>query len=141
MSSENPYQSPNLASDESSRHGEAGSNDWKSWAPGQTRLVKEVAANMTSQERRATMWRSAGYGLWCALSCGAPAGLLTIWFSPLEIALPPWIVIAAFGLVMAHVAFLPIWIRMQRRFLCETDWARSRRLKPEDMRLFPFLFR
>ena len=62
-------------------------------------------------------------------------------FSPVEIPIAPWQVVVAFALVIAHVAFLPIWLRWQRQFFCDTQWARSQSLRPEELRLFSFLWR
>lgn len=88
---------------------------------------------MTGAEKAEAMCRGGLYGIWVAVTFGIPLSLILIAQSPLLLAL-------AAALVVIHVVCIPIWQKMQRRFLCSTVWAREHGIDPDRLRMFAFRF-
>lgn len=105
--------------------------NWKTWSPFQSPAVREICAHMTDGERRKVSSRGGFYGLWVAGTFAMPLSFAIVERSLL------FIVIAAV-LAAIHIACIPIWQKMQRRFLCSTAWARERGITPDRLRMFAF---
>jgi hypothetical protein len=100
------------------------------WSPFQSLEVREICRHMTSAELDRAVNRSMAYGVWVFVSVVVPFRVFTnssAW----------WAWGAAGLLLVGHVAFLPAWVRSNRRFLLSTEWARSQGY-PKDLRLFQF---
>ena len=99
------------------------------WSPFQSPEVRDICAHMTEAEKATASRRGAIYGLWCAATLAVPFAL--------AISQRSWsIVLLAAVLIAVHVACLPVWFRMQRRFLCSTAWARECGISPDTLALF-----
>jgi hypothetical protein len=105
--------------------------DWQTYSPFQSPEVRDICRNMTGAERSEVSRLGALYGVWVGLTFGAPLGLAFGYRSE------PFVAIAA-AMVTVHLAWLPLWQRRQRRFLCSTAWARERGFTPGRLRLFSF---
>ena len=46
--------------------------DWKSWAPFQSKISREICDHMTVEEKKELAARSGKYGVWCALTFAIP---------------------------------------------------------------------
>lgn len=98
-------------------------------SPFQSPEVRDICAHMTEAEKAAASRRGGFYGLWCAATLAGPLSL--------AISQRSWpVVLMAAVLIAMHVACLPVWFRMQRRFLCSTAWARERGIAPDQLALF-----
>ncbi len=102
---------------------------WKTWSPFQSASTREICDHMTLAEKSAVTTRGMGYGVWTAISAAIPISLVVMKPTTLTLSL-------ALPLVAAHLFFIPIWQRKQREFLCQTTWAKSKGIRPEDLRLF-----
>lgn len=104
--------------------------DVATWSPFQSEQVREICAQMTSEERSQTAGRAALYGVWVFASVVAPVGIAAR-------IQDPWAWVLAAGVVVVHIAFIPVWQRRTRDFLRSTQWARERGL-PADLKLFQY---
>lgn len=102
------------------------SYDWKFWSPAQTPLVREICAHMTGPEKRESMHRAILFGLWNAATFMGPFFVIMHLPSPLG-----WIYGVA--ILIVGLAFHGLLHKMQRDFLCSTDWARIRGIKPHQL--------
>jgi hypothetical protein len=105
--------------------------DWKTWSPFQSPEVRDICAHMTDAEKAELSRRSGFYGAWCAATVGIPSSLAIVGRSQ-------WLVVLAAGLVAIHIACVPVWQRMQRRFLCSTAWADEHGITPDRLKMFVF---
>ncbi len=121
--------SPAGASSEA-KPGSVPSPDPITWSPFQSPAVTEICAHMTDSEKLETTRRAARWGIWSAISSFG-------FMIPVLAAPHLWWYFLAFYIVLQAVA-VPIWLGMQRQWLCSTEWARSRNLKPEELSLFSF---
>jgi len=86
---------------------------------------------MTDTEKAEASRRGGSYGLWVAATFAIPLSFAIVERSQL-------LMVIAAVLVVIHIACIPIWRKMQRRFLCSTAWARERGITPEQLRTFGF---
>lgn len=105
--------------------------DPKTWSPFQSPQTREILAHMTESEKSRAAWRGAFYGVWCA-------GTVALPLSYVFLGQEPWVTYGAAELVVIHLVCIPIWTKMQRRFLCSTAWARAQGIRPERLVLFSF---
>lgn len=105
--------------------------NWKTWSPFQSPEVREICSHMTDAEKAEVARRGGFYGFWVAATFAVPLSFAIIERSLL------FIVVAAV-LVAIHIACVPIWQRMQRRFLCSTVWAREHGITTDRLRMFAF---
>lgn len=99
------------------------------WSPFQSPEAREICAHMTSAEKSAVAIRGGCYGVWCAATFACPICLAVSTRSPLLLG------IAAL-LVLTHLLCIPLWLKMQRQFLCSTTWAREQGITPDRLSLF-----
>jgi hypothetical protein len=100
--------------------------DWKTWIPFQSNISKEICEHMTEEERKKLSARSGKYGIWCALTAAIPISMAvfnrtTIWF------------VVAGILLAVHIIVIPIWRNKQKKFLCSTQWAKSKGYGIQDL--------
>jgi hypothetical protein len=105
---------------------------WETWAPFQSRDVREICTHMTKAEKREGQRRGALYGLWVAATFAIP--LSQAMFFP-----NPALVTIAAILIIIHIACVPLWLGRQRKYFCSTAWAKEQGFSPERLRLFSFL--
>jgi hypothetical protein len=99
------------------------------WSPFQSKMVREICANLKLEEKPAFRKRSFFYGFWIDFSLLIPLIL--------AIVRPAWWSFSLAGAgVAAHILYLPVWHRKQRELLCKTDWARSHGITPDNLPLF-----
>lgn len=103
--------------------------DWRTWSPFQSETVRQICANMSPDEKKDVAMQGRIYGVWVALTFAIPIGLAVAVRGTVVI------VIAAIA-VLIHIACIPLWWKSQRRFLCNTKWAREQRLEPAQLKLF-----
>lgn len=89
---------------------------------------------MTATEKSVATRRGLLYGVWCAVTVALPSQFVTLGLVTGK--LNSLIAIACGLLVIAHVVCLPKWLRRQRQFLCNTQWARENQIEPEQLKLF-----
>src|SRR5688572_25509164 len=103
----------------------------KTWSPFQSAEVREICTHMTDMERAGASRRAALYGLWVSLTLAGPLALAATTRHPAFIAV-------ASMLILIHITCIPLWLKMQRTFLCSTVWAREHDFTPDRLRLFTF---
>ena len=86
---------------------------------------------MTVAERAEISRRGGLYGVWAFVTFAGPLMVLFTAGSPVLM------VIAAI-LIAIHAVGVPMWQKMQKAFLCSTEWAREQGFTPERLRLFAF---
>lgn len=84
---------------------------------------------MTAEKLSRAWRRSFLYSIWVMATFAGPVGLLLL---TSNLALR----VAAIALMLVHIALLPTWLKMQRRFLCSLDWAREQGMTPEHLKIF-----
>jgi len=100
---------------------------WWTWSPLQTPLVREICGHLTEREKEDLLKRTLLFGFWNAGTFFAP--FFSVMFLPSPLG---WIFgIAAF---VIGLSFHPMWNRMQREFLCSTEWARQQGIKPDQLK-------
>jgi len=105
----------------------APSSSWFTWLPRPSPLMREICAHLTPAEHAEMTKRGLLFGIWNAATFFAP--FFCIMFLPAPIG---WIYgIAA---LVIGLSFYPMWNRMQREFLCSTEWARQRGLRPDQLK-------
>lgn len=103
--------------------------DWKTWSPFQSADTRAVCAHMTVAEKSTAAMRGALYGIWVVVSAAIPLGV--------AVAHPSWLTLCLSAtLIAVHIGCVPVWQRKQKDFLCNTEWAKSQKLAPEDLKLF-----
>lgn len=105
--------------------------NWNTWSPFQSPELREICAHMTDSEKAEVLRRSGLYGFWVAATFAVPLA------SAIAERRVVFTLIAAV-LVTIHVACIPIWQRMQKRFFCSTVWARERGITADRLRMFGF---
>jgi hypothetical protein len=105
--------------------------DWKTWSPFQSPEVRAICTHMTDAEKAEALRRGGIYGVWVAATFAVPLSFAIVERSP-------WLVALATVLVVIHIVCIPIWQRMQRRFLCSTAWAQEQGIAPDRLRMFAF---
>jgi len=111
----------------------AGHDKKSSWftSPLATPEVREIAAHLTKAERSEAVLHGLLWGVWVAVATLGNLFLLKSFPAP-----GSWIVASVIAALF--IASLPPMIRMQRRFLCSTTWARERGYTAEQVKLFSF---
>jgi tRNA A-37 threonylcarbamoyl transferase component Bud32 len=105
----------------------APSPSWFTWLPRPSLLMREIGAHLTPAEHAEMTRRALLFGIWNAATFFAP--FFCIMFLPGPIG---WIYgIAA---LVIGLSFYPMWSRMQREFLCSTEWARQRGFRPDQLK-------
>jgi hypothetical protein len=105
--------------------------DWNVWSPFQSAEVRDICAHLTEDEKSESSRRGGFYGLWVAATLALPLSMALVSKSQ-------GLVLVAVVLVVVHLACIPVWQRMQRRFLCTTAWAREHAITPEQLKRFAF---
>lgn len=105
--------------------------DWKTWSPFQSPVVRDICAHMTDAGKSEASRRGGRYGCWVAATFAVPLAFAMVERSLL-------FVIITVVLVAIHVGCIPVWQRMQRRFLCSTTWAREQGVTPDRLKIFAF---
>ncbi|WP_265595698.1 hypothetical protein [Verrucomicrobium sp. BvORR106] len=106
-------------------------SDSLTWAPFQSAAVREICAHMTEAEKAGAAARAALYGLWVAVSLSIPLPWVFM-------AKSHWVMAICVLLIVTHLACIPVWHKMQRRYLCATAWARAQGLLPDRLNLYSF---
>jgi len=101
------------------------------WSPFQSGEVKDICAHMSDLELRKAEKRAGSYGLWCAFTFAFPLAFIITKPSPVAF------VIGSIPIPI-HIGYIPLWFRSQRRFLCQTEWARQKGFAPGNLKLFSF---
>lgn len=104
--------------------------DWKTWSPFQSEDTQRICRHMTAEEKEIAEKRGGMYGIWVALTFAIPVGMAVGFRETTAV------VIAAAILAAIHIGFIPFWLRSQRQFLCNTQWAREQGMSAEELRLF-----
>ena len=52
--------------------------EWKTWAPLQSKISREICEHMTEEEKNELAARSGKYGFWCALTIAIPIGVIAV---------------------------------------------------------------
>ena len=100
--------------------------DWRTWAPFQSRLVREICAHMTEAERREVPIRGALSAAWTTATFFGP------FFGIMFMSKPVGWLVAALVLIVGLVG-IPIMRRMLQEHLCSTGWARQQGITPEQL--------
>jgi hypothetical protein len=104
---------------------------WNTWSPFQSREVRDICTHMTDAEAAEASRRAGFYGLWVAATLAIPLGVAISGHSLL-------FTVIAVLLITVHVFCIPIWQKMQRRFLCSTAWAREHGITSDRLKMFAF---
>jgi predicted Ser/Thr protein kinase len=107
--------------------------DWWTWSPFMSAEVREISAHMTGAEKSQMKKFSTAFGIWNAVTFFLP--FACIWFFPIPVPLN-WIIGSV--VLLAGLAFYPLWWRKCADMLCDTAWAKERGCKPAAIRIFPF---
>jgi hypothetical protein len=99
------------------------------WSPFQSKVVREICANITPEEKPVFRKRAFLYGLWIDFSLLIPLVLAIV--RPAV-----WSFILAIVGVVTHILYLPVWQRKEGELLCRTEWARSRGITSDKLPLF-----
>jgi len=86
---------------------------------------REIAAHMTKSEYSAALKFGWWFGIWNAVTLFSPMAI--VYFIPIPVPLN-WIIAAS--VLMTGLAFYPLWLKKQARFLCSTAWAKQRSIEP-----------
>ncbi|MBI5821895.1 MAG: protein kinase [Verrucomicrobia bacterium] len=106
--------------------------DWTMWSLFQPPFVREINAHLTEAEKREAMKRILLFGFWNAGTFFGP--FFCVWFSSLPNPMN-WIYGGA--ILIIGLSFYPLWLKMQREFLCTTAWARQQGIRPEQLKRTP----
>jgi serine/threonine-protein kinase len=98
--------------------------DWRTWAPSQPPLVREICAHMTEAEKNEWTKHAMLFGLLGPLTVFGPVFCLALLPIPLGL-------IAAIAALSICLSCFPLLRRKQREFLCSTGWARQQDIKPD----------
>jgi len=120
--------------------------DWRTWAPFQSKKMREVCEHLTAKEMREVARRAAGWGRTVGWSFAGYAALLftyQVWpkWAP-QIGLsydsvpqiPLWLDISL--IVILVVIWLPAGMRFRKRqkeFLASTEWAKMQGYTVDDL--------
>ncbi|MBU0477681.1 hypothetical protein KKC91_03845 [bacterium] len=99
---------------------------WKTWSPFQSKIVKEICVHMTEIEKKEVIRMGRMYGLWVALTFAIPLSFI---FATMRRPIIP---------IFVALIVVPIFIigtrglrRKQKKFLCSTEWAKSKGYTPD----------
>lgn len=107
-------------------------DDWRSKVPFQSPEVREIYRHLTPEERRADLRVQA---VPLAGSLGLFLGLvIALELIPRDWRLLQFTLLPVF--LVAQVALLVVSIERAKEFLCSTQWARARGIKPHQLRTF-----
>jgi serine/threonine protein kinase len=107
-------------------------DDWRSKVPFQSPEVREIYRHLTPEERRADLRVQA---VPLAGSLGLFLGLvIALELIPRDWRLLQFTLLPVF--LVAQVALLVVAIERAKEFLCSTQWARARDIKPHQLRTF-----
>ncbi|HSH16053.1 MAG TPA: serine/threonine-protein kinase, partial [Verrucomicrobiae bacterium] len=107
-------------------------DDWRSKVPFQSPEVREIYRHLTSEERRVDLRVQA---VPLAGSLGLFLGLvIALELIPRDWRLLQFTLLPVF--LVAQVALLVVSIERAKEFLCSTQWARARGIKPHQLRTF-----
>jgi hypothetical protein len=111
-------------------------SDWSHWYPFRSQAAKEISAHMSASEKRRVSQVGALYGIGLGIILNLPGFLVMAGVLPQK-----WIW-AALGFlvpvtwILGYMYMTP-W---SRRFLCNTEWARAKGYKPEEIALYDIRF-
>jgi len=112
-------------------------SDTNTWSPFQSDQVKEICAHMTRTERRTAFKRGALWGLLMGFVPGMAAFILGIVvFRSAIITVVVCLLIFPMIALMLCKKWLPHVVQSQQHFFASTEWAKSRGIKAEDIRLY-----
>lgn len=80
---------------------------WRTWSPFQSVAVRNICAQMRARELSTVVCRGMLYGGWCAVSLAMPLQLLG--WGLVAKRLDAVVAIASAGLIVVHVACIPVW--------------------------------
>ncbi len=92
-------------------------------------LKAEIAANLTSAERWEAAVFGGMFGIWNAVTCFGPF-FAFMWMPS------PWSWVIGAVVLVAGLAFYPLFRQLNVHFMCRTAHAKLRGIKPADLRLF-----
>jgi hypothetical protein len=104
--------------------------DIATWSPFQSDQVREICEHMTPAEKRRAAHHGAVYGVWVSVTVAMPVSIIALRAESGS----AWLI--GGGLVLLHLAVLPLWQRRVREFLCSTSWAVQQRIRSRDLKLF-----
>ncbi len=109
------------------------SSEKKSWlvSPLSSPDAREIAAHLTKEERGEAALYGLLWGIWVATATFGNLFLIKSFPAP-----GSWIVASIIGALF--IASTSPMLRIQRRFLCSTAWAKERGYKAEKLKLFSF---
>ena len=104
--------------------------DWRTWAPFQSKAVKDICAHMTEQEKSAAESFSKVTGLLAAIFFALPLSFGIMLVKSLKsiyatIALIVWIIIGVFILLQRR--------RKSKELLSSTNWSKSQGYTPDNI--------
>lgn len=100
--------------------------NFRTWSPFQSDMIRQICEHMKPQEREDTASRGAMYGMWVALTFAIP----------LSFGLAHGLYAIAIPLIIVHIVCIPFWLKSQKQFLCQTEWAREQKVAPETLCIF-----
>ena len=119
-----PYAPPAAPAERSPLH-------WSTWSPSQSDEVRQILAHMMPEERTRMTISSMQFGLCFGLTFSVPVAMIMYgWSTGLWTS---WLTVAGIFLVVTHYAYVPWWVRRQKRLLCDTEWARGNEITSETL--------
>jgi hypothetical protein len=94
--------------------------------------VWQIYGHMTGGEKMRIMTFGGFYGIWNSATFFLP--FACIMFFPIPVPLN-WII--AMAVLLAGLAFYPLWWKQQAKLYCATAWAREKGIQMESIRSFP----
>ncbi|MEZ5387984.1 MAG: protein kinase [Prosthecobacter sp.] len=91
---------------------------------GDRAIAREIVRHFTPSERKEAFWRSCLFAIWNAATFFGP--LFSVMFLP-----PPMNWILGIAVLVGGLAFYPLFRRLERTFLCGTEWARQQGITME----------
>ena len=124
-----PRSEANNSADDSTKP-PSGKNSWFT-GPLSSPDVREIAAHLTKGERREVSLIGLLWGVWVVVAIFGGMFLLKSFPAPGN-----WI--AASVILALFIVSVPTMLRMQRRFLCSTAWAKTHGYDADRIKLFSF---
>ena len=106
-------------------------SSWWQASPFASPQVREIAAHLTGAERSEGALYGLLWGVWVVTATFGNLYLLRSFPGP-----GSWIVASVIALLF--IASFPPMLRMQRRFICSTAWAKEQGYTAEQLKLFSF---
>lgn len=113
---------------------------WKTWAPFQSKKVREICAHLTDEEFDTLVQESMNFvtvvGKWFVVPIsitGAVAYVIIANYGgSIAFALVPC------ALIFVSLALVPRLQKIQKELLCSTAWAKEQGIEPDSLKLFSF---